>query len=107
MHFNSAAQRTLCLGQTKTDKGAKIFLRAHKRKGSLFGICLSELLLPVLCKLCNVEVQFPIIEESPKLDVPTVWHVVCQCCRGGSSVGHAVLEALFRTRRLPHGMFEV
>lgn len=60
-------------------------------------------MLPVLCKLRNVEVQFPIIEESPKLDVPTVRHVR-QCCRGGSPVGHAMLEALFRTRRLPRGI---
>lgn len=114
MHCNSAVQQTLCLGQMyttqlskreqpKIDKGAKILSRARKRKGSLFGIWLSELLLPVLCKLRNVEVQFPIIEESPKLDVPTVRHV-CQCCRGGSPVGHAVLEALIRTRRLPRGI---
>lgn len=62
-------------------------------------------MLAILCKRRSIEVQFAITEKSSKFNVLSVWHV-CQHCRSGvcGPVGHEMLEALFRTRRLLHNV---
>lgn len=72
LRCNSTVEPTFSFGETyamrlsKIDEGAKILSQ------SLFVTRLSKLFLAVLRKLPKIEVQFAIIEKSPKLGFSTV-----------------------------------